>query len=699
VLSNDYSSEGSLALNDLLATGEGYFEIRNDSMFFQPADGFSGTTYAGYLTCDSLGECGIGIATIYVLDGSSTPAIDTLHYFTVENVSFSDLLPGENFAVISDPSLGSVQFADDAKVFQYYPVQGQFGEDEFLLSNGEYERLVQVTILQAPQENTFVIDDYFYTPVDESITFNVLNNDLSDQFDIDGYSQITQGTLTNNENTEGEFSYTPPTGFTGFVSFEYTICALNNCETGSVYIFVGDLSPSHYGTYQLVTNKNRPIIINYDVPITNFDFEVDLDPAWGTIEVNDGYDTIALGCEESFGYNLVIYEPLEDYVGEDEFQLKYCPGGGEDCQIVKVKVDILDLNIDSVCICTDDCVWPGDADGDGRVDMLDLLSMGMDIGESGPERPFVEMDQWIGQYCDDWFGYVSSETQNNLKHADTDGDGMVQALDTASISHFYNKVHTLIAERDYFIKDYDISLELQDTIFEIGDLVSAEIVIGTENDPVFDINGIAMSFFFPPAVIDTSTIRGFHYTDSWLTAHSMPLNLVKQSGGSLDMGLTRLGHDPTNGFGGIGKVEFIIDDDIDGFRPGGRYIPVDIKLEKAYIKSSSGSTFRLPSTSKRIYIDLFPEEDDETDDSQPLVKLSVFPNPNPGTFTIESLNNHDIEHVELYSIDGRLVLDRKISSYAKRVEISDQALREGIYILRVQTSKGKVTRKVSIIRP
>lgn len=74
-------------------------------------------------------------------------------------------------------------------------------------------------------------------------------------------------------------------------------------------------------------------------------------------------------------------------------------------------------------IVDEDCVFPGDVDKDGFVGLLDVLMMGTAAGQTGPARPNASWD-FVGQACENWDFEMPGGI--NAKHADTQGNGMVQ---------------------------------------------------------------------------------------------------------------------------------------------------------------------------------------------------------------------------------------------------------------------------------
>jgi hypothetical protein len=100
-------------------------------------------------------------------------------------------------------------------------------------------------------------------------------------------------------------------------------------------------------------------------------------------------------------------------------------------------------------MCFDDCIWAGDTNFDGIVNMEDLLPIGLCMGEVGIPRQDVNLSaQWYGQYGDDWSPYAPMD----LKHLDTDGDSIITALDTVAINNFYGNTHSHDTSRGAFLR-------------------------------------------------------------------------------------------------------------------------------------------------------------------------------------------------------------------------------------------------------
>ena len=102
-----------------------------------------------------------------------------------------------------------------------------------------------------------------------------------------------------------------------------------------------------------------------------------------------------------------------------------------------------ELNVTFDVLVDDDCVWPGDTDTNKVVNNFDLLNIGLAFDSVGPSR-FGGSLSWIGQAVEDW-SQSTPNTNVNFKHADTDGNGMVNSDDTLAISQNWGLMHNFTA--------------------------------------------------------------------------------------------------------------------------------------------------------------------------------------------------------------------------------------------------------------
>jgi len=697
VLANDESTTSGLHISSIALVNNGFAEIiGNDIIRFTPEPGFAGMAYINYVACDDLGTCESGQVTVCVIEPGHEPVNDTVRYATTKNTEVTILLPGSDFTLSSPASHGSVDSVA-MDVVLYTPDLDYSGQDTFQLSNPDsITRTVIVKVIYTPDVNGFAIDDYVYTTRNTGITFNVYQNDLSD-FDIEDFSNPS-GTLTHLGN--GEFHYVPALDFEGLVKFDYTLCDFFNitCETAQVYIYVDDQEPMNDDVYRLVTPKNTPVILNYNVPVVSFDFEISQEPVDGGLLYYPGEQYVYIDCHEVYGYNQVVYDPDLDFVGSDEFELQYCVDNQDTCTAVRIEIIVLDIVPDTSCPCVQNCVWPGDSNNDGMVNVKDLLPVGWHMGANGPSRPEAGASEWYGQHCQNWDDEMADG--QNLKYVDGNGDGNLLSEDTTQIIENYYQIHTVIPNSDDEIKSYPLDLIIEDIDVQTGDLATIYIAAGNETYPMIDYHGLALSIDYNVDVVDSGTLTCQGVSDNWLSINGPSLELDHiPFQGRLDFGLTRTDGISVSGGGIIAEINFIVgEEDLGGFgsSTASEYREYEFTVGDIYAQRADGEVVRIPGSSATLRVRNTPK-DAEEEIASTLADLKLFPNPTSDRFRLH-LNGSDVmTDVEIYSLTGALVhADQGLAAEQHAVDIS--GLASGMYVVRVTTGTSILTQKLQIVR-
>jgi hypothetical protein len=73
--------------------------------------------------------------------------------------------------------------------------------------------------------------------------------------------------------------------------------------------------------------------------------------------------------------------------------------------------------------------------------------------------------------------------------------------------------------------------------------------------------------------------------------------------------------------------------------------------------------------------------------------VSVFPNPTTNRFTVEG---EGLNHVSVYNTLGQMVYD--MDCHGESVDITLDNVETGIYMVRVATAKGMVTKRITVIK-
>ena len=696
VLANDYASIGTPQLINVPVVNGGTAVIEGSEVVFTPAAGFTGLTDLNYVVCtDGDGDvCDLGTVTINVHPGGANPTDETVQVFTKrDHAQF--LFAGSGGTPLIPPVHGVI--VDSNGVTAYLPDPGFVGEETVVCLNPAtgQETVFEITVLDL-DENTYATEDRAYTPSGTPVTLNVLHNDLYTIFgDCIAWSTPNYGTL-NPSVTRGEVTYTPPPGWTGVDQFTYTSqppgCP-GTTEEATVYVFVSDFAPE-VSIRELVIPAGSVVPITYDVPNGVANWSLETPPQHGAVqESNDG--------------QLIYYAGPGEAGQTDEFNIKYCLvstgyGTCDRAQSLRVSINI-SPRTDALGDCAYlECVWPGDTNRDGVVDVGDLLAIGLATGKSGTPRLSANPVEWSGQYTEDW-----GETLNgiDLKHVDANGDRVISALDTAVVMANLGRAYRLHPEAQTFTT-FELSL-VGPAEAQPGDLVKLDIVTGTAGTIVEDVYGFRFAFpYNPDGVIENSVEVDFD-EDSWLSYDSPIMGLVSDdpSRGVINTAVTRTNLQPISGFGKIGTLSATIVEDVYGFFdvPDNRdsaivaltfgggtatttsaagYVDA-INIQPATIMVRTGAAEDLSITTPEDAADFLDRH------------LLTFPNPATDQLTIHLNAQQRFTGYQLTDLTGRQVqLKGGLNTNHALLDLS--AVPTGLYTLTITTEAGVVNRMIKV---
>jgi len=703
VLFNDFWNGIALNIADVPVVNNGTFSLNSDSTLvtFTPAPGFSGIAHFNYTICDEMGTCDMATVSIAVM-ASNVPVVDTVFVIARKNIPRELLFALEGYSLFSGPAHGAIDsLSEDYPI--YIPATNYSGPDEIVFEmvvNGTtYQKVVIVDVLNLPQPNDFVFDDFASTIADQTIEIDALDNDIGGHYlvGIGIVQQPAHGSLVNLGG--GVFEYTPDNGFVeGVDHFVYRAYKPNysDLEYGDVYVTVSNYVPAQ-STFALSTPKNVPLVLSYNIPVTDYDLTVTVEPDFGNIAYFPGNQTITLYGQTFEGYNLLVYVPDSNVVGIiDDFEFEYCVATAQNCpsRVVKVDVEILDIDVSPDHFCVgDNCVWAGDTNSDGVVDMRDLLPLGLCMGDVGLPRLDPDLSQWYGQYGENW-NNIFFDFPVDQKHIDADGNGIVGGADTLAISNFYLEQHSFIpqpppAALDVPLYFYEESI----TPVEGGDLVVLDIWLGNPEDVIaVDIYGFAFTMTYEPDLVIPESVHINFLPESWISYNSPVLNLVKKPfAGRIDGGITRTSGLSEPGYGIVARLDFVIVEDIEGFRRKNDYL--ELKLENILAMNSAGNTAGLPGNTIRIPL---RQEGQAVPGENPLV---VFPNPADQYVQLHMNGKGNLlQDVRLYTVAGTLVA-KYDDLGTKDLVLPAYDLAPGFYLVQARDQNGEMfSQKLQVVR-
>ena len=307
----------------------------------------------------------------------------------------------------------------------------------------------------------------------------------------------------------------------------------------------------------------------------------------------------------------------------------------------------------------EDCVWPGDTDTNKVVNNFDLLNIGLGFGETGPVRQNATLN-WVGQMAMDW----SSSTPNtnvNYKHADTDGNGVINSDDTLAINLNWGLTHNLQTPPDD--KALPIASNLgavpfyiaPDTLEE-GQPASLEIVLGEMDSPANQVYGLAFSLTYDPGIVVPGSAR-VDLSNSWigtLNDDMISMHLDQISNGRVDIGITRTDGQPIDGFGEIGRLEIVIEDNIffntQDPEKGFGIMEVEFGIENILIINHLEEVIPVNPLPTTTFI--LDNPNSTNDLGSQLWKIS--PNPSRNNWTIQAKSNQKASKIQVFRADGKL---------------------------------------------
>ncbi len=685
VLANDYSSSGFLELRAVPVSNGGTATMSGNNLLFTPAAGFSGLTEVNYLVCTTNDICAMGTVSINVLNTDFSSARDTTPVFTKREKTQLVLAPS-NFSPVNEPENGSYGWQNGVRT--YTPNAGFVGTEylDFVGTSGDVTTFAMEVLDMKDQ--AFSTDDLAYTLVGSSVMVNVLSNDYYGSFTgCVTYNAPQFGSLSPGASP-GRVIYTPPAAWSGVDRFTYRSfepgCP-GEGELATVYVVVDDFAPAQEQV-NITTTAAAPTLLTYEVPTGTASWSVTTAPSAGTVSIENGQ---------------IIYTAVASE-GSDFLAITYCLEG-EDGGCVLTKTVAVNIQINpaggAVVACQDDCLWPGDTNNDGVVDLDDFLTIGLHMGATGTPRLSADPAMWCPQESEDWDH--STPAGLNLKYVDANGDQLVSALDTQVVMANYGLVHSL-QPKPVNTAAFDIILD-GDIFAEPGDLLAIDVLVGTNLVGVEDVYGFRFPFPYDPSVFIPGSIDLVFDEDSWLSYGSPVIStqVNRQQTGDFQAAYIRTNGKPMSGYGQVGTL-YVGVEDVYGFR--GRpdeVITATIGGQDAAVLGGTGDMQSVRVQPLEIKIQqkaaleglaISSEIDQHLDD-----KLLSFPNPSNGQLTVHLNGQQTFEELLLTDQLGRRVLQEK-SLYTNHRVLDLSALPNGMYVLSVTTPVGVVNRKIEIVR-
>ncbi len=346
-------------------------------------------------------------------------------------------------------------------------------------------------------------------------------------------------------------------------------------------------------------------------------------------------------------------------------------------------------------------LWPGDVDRNGIVSGVDLLYIGIGLGETGPAREVKHQNiDWYGRKLKKeklWKKKFKDGT--DYAFADTWGDGQIGTEDFEALEGRFDWTYGQSHPNEFTEGspgvDPPIFLTTNEVITHNGQAIEFQIHLGDADLPVKKFYGITFKIKYNTSLVRPGSPSTSIAENSWLDppgfqhrrSNIKGLSLDNSSLGRTQLAVTRLNKKQVSGAGSIGTYIVIVEN-VDFFDPSGIDIH-SIILGIEDVKLIDKQFNEIPVDASIAVIG--PNENDVMDGRQQSLKnnlpeIEVYPNPSSEFLVVEHPSNK-IQELELIDQNGQTIKRvRGIHGSSFRLDLN--GVSGGAYWLRLHTPKG-----------
>ncbi len=332
--------------------------------------------------------------------------------------------------------------------------------------------------------------------------------------------------------------------------------------------------------------------------------------------------------------------------------------------------------------CSADSVWPGDANSDKTANLYDPLAIAIAYNDTGSARPSASTN-WVAQYCDFWDGSFLNNIDK--KHADCNGDGIVDTADLNAISLNYGQVHAkgprrkTTATTELYFDHSGINPNPDST-------VNIKILLGNAINPVSGLYGLATNVLVDGLSLATPPL--ITYSTSWLGNNTNTLSFIKDvSATSVDWAYARTDKQDVNGQGLIANLEF----KIPASTPVGTLVTLSFDRAK-FIDHEGLELTDIGTLQDTFYVRLPAAVHDINNNTW---HAQLYPNPSGkrAELSIHTVTNSDA-HIVVCDVTGKKQYEQNIGLNAGKniIELPAANMPAGVYLLYI-SAEGNSTRQ------
>jgi sugar lactone lactonase YvrE len=334
----------------------------------------------------------------------------------------------------------------------------------------------------------------------------------------------------------------------------------------------------------------------------------------------------------------------------------------------------INLIVDNTCAD----VWPGDANSDGIADNLDVLELGLHMGQTGVNRATTS-NLWQSYFSNNWVGTITSG--KNVNHSDCNGDGTINQSDTLAIFNNYGLTHAFKPSGPTVI-DPQLNIISDQSFVEKGKWGTASVYLGDPVNPINNINGVAYTLNYDNSLIETDSVY-LDYPISFINAGNQNLHFRKRNftGGVLYTATTHTTNTNVSGNGKIATIHFKIKSSL------AVDAPLNFSISQANSADASGAVVPLTVGTTSVLavgasVGLITYDN--------LNRVTIYPNPTNGVLNIEVNSFNENMSVIIYNALGQPVLTDAFTT--KTLKLNTSVLTNGFYFIDVMSNNKTLTR-------
>lgn len=338
---------------------------------------------------------------------------------------------------------------------------------------------------------------------------------------------------------------------------------------------------------------------------------------------------------------------------------------------------------DQVFTIASSLVWPGDIDNNGTADVHDMLPLGLQFGASGSARDSIST-LWVGQASADWA--ASQSNGMNLKFADCDGDGIIDANDRDAVYRNYGYLQnvTYDAQGDPILElGPDLTVVFDKPEYQPGETVHAQVLAGTSTDPVTDLYGVSFKLGFNAGAVVPGSFQ-MRFDGSFLatSADTLTMAVIQYNEIQAHGSIVRTDQTGISGFGKIADILFVLDENFSG--------TLGFDISESQGMNAAGAEIAFDHNNDSASVGVIASVGNPSGTGR-----FVFPNPNTGTFRVHT-ENMPVDKITLTDMIGNKehLADLSVIPGGATVRV-DPGLK-GVFIMKIYCGSEILVEKVIV---